>query len=260
MSERFRTGPGMVLSADIAVPEHEREVRFSARVLTTGAEPLWQDDLMNNRGVPVIGLGERIPEYEGLPLQWMPHIQVADVAASAVRAVELGGRELMHHRDESGTSQWAVLEDPGGAAFGIIPVVLADAIPAILPGPMGRIAWLDLTVGDAPERRDFYREVIGWAVQELAMGPEDDRYADYVMVAADGEGAAGVCHALGPNVGLPSVWLLYLPVGDLAVSLDRVTEEGGAVLRVSKNEDGAPVYAVVRDPVGAWFALVPGRS
>lgn len=258
MSEQFRTGVGMVLSADIAVPEHEREVRFYSRVLTTGTEPLWQDDLMNNHGTPIIGLGERVPEYEALPLQWMPHIQVADVAASAARAVELGGRELMHHRDESGASQWAVLEDPGGAAFGIIGVIPAEAIPATPPGPVGRIAWLDMAVVDAELRRDFYSQVIGWTVQELAMGTEGDRYADYVMVAADGEGAAGVCHARGSNTDLPAVWLLYLPVGDLAASLDRVAEEGGTVHKVLRNKEGAPAYAMVKDPVGAWFALAQG--
>ena len=32
---------GGVLSADIAVPEHEREVRFYSRVLGTGEVPLW---------------------------------------------------------------------------------------------------------------------------------------------------------------------------------------------------------------------------
>jgi hypothetical protein len=85
---------GGILSADIAVPEHERELRFYSRILTTGDNPLWRDDLMNNLGRPIIGLGERRAEYAHLPLQWMPHIQVADVAASAKRALDLGGSEL----------------------------------------------------------------------------------------------------------------------------------------------------------------------
>jgi len=36
VTERFTPGVGAVFSADIAVPEHEREVRFYARVLGTG--------------------------------------------------------------------------------------------------------------------------------------------------------------------------------------------------------------------------------
>ena len=116
-------GVGGTLSADIAVPDHARELSFYATVLTTGQAPLWRDDLSNNHGTPIIGLGARTPDLDALPLQWMPHIQVSDVAASAARAVELGGRELMHGRGNDGESQWAVLIDPLGVAFGVIPVV-----------------------------------------------------------------------------------------------------------------------------------------
>ncbi len=129
MSDPFVPRVGGILSADIAVPEHEREVRFYSRVLSTGENPLWREDLMNNLGMPIIGLGARSAEYAHLPLQWMPHIQVADVAASVERALDLGGSELMHGKDDDGKSQWAVLLDPNGAAFGIIPVVPAEAIP-----------------------------------------------------------------------------------------------------------------------------------
>ena len=98
----FAYGVGGVVSADIAVPEHERELEFYRSILTTGTNPLWQDDLMNNQGTPIIGLGERVPEYADLPLQWMPHFQVADVAASAAKTLELGGEELMHAKGDHG--------------------------------------------------------------------------------------------------------------------------------------------------------------
>ncbi len=261
MSEPFPLRPGAVLSADIAVPDHEREVRFYSRVLSTGENPLWREDLMNNLGIPIIGLGARIPEYAHLPLQWMPHIQVADVAASARRAIDLGGSELMHHRDDDGLSQWAVLLDPNGAAFGIIPVVPADAVPPVdIPEgtPVGRIGWLDLTVPDASTTRDFYREVIGWSVHDVEMGDEGERYADYAMLDGGGDPAGGVCHARGVNLGLPPVWMLYLPVGDLDESLRRVEEEGGKVIKSARGKDGKYVYAAVQDPVGAHVALTPG--
>jgi predicted enzyme related to lactoylglutathione lyase len=261
MSDPFLPRAGGVLSADIAVPDHEREVRFYSRVLGTGEQPLWREDLLNNRGLPIIGLGARSPEHADLPLQWMPHIQVADVAASAARACETGGRELMHGRDEEGLSQWAVLLDPNGAAFGIIPVVSAEAAPSTegeADASVGRIAWLDLTVPDAAATRDFYRGVVGWSAQDVEMKDGDERYADYNMLGADGDPAAGICHARGMNLGLPSTWLIYLRVGDLAESLRRVREEGGKVVREIKGSDGGFVYAVVEDPVGVALALVPG--
>lgn len=263
MSPHFSPGVGVVLSADIAVPEHQKEMRFYSRVLSTGEDPLWREDLMNNLGMPVIGLGERHEQYAHLPLQWMPHIQVADVGASAEKAVELGGTELMHAEDDDGQSQWAVLLDPNGAAFGIIPLVPAEAIPAAGDAAsgtdvsVGRIGWMDLTVADASGVRDFYRQVVGWWVEPFPMVDGDDAYDDYNMLDGDGNPAAGLCNARGVNADLPPVWMLYLPVGDLAESLRRVEEEGGTILKTARRADGQYGYAAVRDPVGACLALVP---
>jgi predicted enzyme related to lactoylglutathione lyase len=262
MSEAFVPGVGAVFSADIAVPEHEREVRFYSRVLSTGENPLWREkDLMNNLGMPIIGLAARTAEHAHLPLQWMPHIQVADVATSVRRAHDLGGRVLMHARHDDGTSQWAVLLDPNAAAFGIIPVVPSEAIPSSgaashdQGGPVGRISWVDLTVPDASPTQDFYRQVVGCSVQHVEMEDAAERYADYNLLREDGKPAAGVCHARGVNVGLPRVWMIYLPVGDLAESLRRVQEEGGKVIKAMQGEGGKYGYAAVQDPVGAYLAL-----
>jgi len=248
---------GGIVSADIAVPEHEREVRFYSRVLTTGEDPFWREDLMNNLGMPIVGLGERIPEYAHLPLQWMPHIQVADVAVSAKRALALGGRALM--RDEK--NQWAVLLDPNEAAFGIVPVVSAEDITppdGDAAARMGHIVWLDLTVSDASATRDFYCQVVGWSAQDVEMEDAGERYADFNLIGGDGEPAVGVCHARGVNLGLPPVWMIYLPVGDLAESLRRVEEEGGEILKAARGSDSEYASAVIQDPVGACLGLLRG--
>ena len=195
----------------------------------------------------------------------MPHILVADVAASAQHALDLGGRELMHGKDDDGKSQWAVLLDLNGTAFGIVPVESAEAPPPTegaasrdAAARVGRISWLDLTVSDASATRDFYRQVVGWSVQDVEMEDASERYADYKMLGGDGNPAAGVCHARGVNLGLPPVWMIHLPVGDLAESLRRVEEEGGKVIKATRGTDGEYAYAAVQDPVGACLALAPG--
>lgn len=258
MLNNFTPRVGGILSADIAVPDHERELRFYARVLSTGDTPLWREDLMNNLGMPVIGLGARTPELEDLPVQWMPHIQVADVALSVEQAVQFGGRELLHGKDDGGQSQWAVLLDPNGASFGIIPVVPAEAMPPVdadAATHAGRIAWLDLTVPNAPQTRDFYRQVVGWSVEDVDMKDSGESYGDYNMLDADGQPAAGVCHARAVNHDLPPVWMLYLPVGDLAESLRRTREEGGKVVKEMRGVNGKLACAVIQDPVGVHLAL-----
>ncbi len=256
MLDPFFAGVGGLLSADIAVPEHEREMRFYSSVLTTGPGPLWRPDLMNSLGTPIIGLGVRVPEYSHLPLQWMPHIQVADVAQSAERALELGGKELMHGKDDGGQSQWAVFLDPNGAAFGMIPVVPAEGAPPTggVAAQAGRISRLDLTLPDAPVARDFYSQVIGWSVQEVDAVDADGPYTDYSMLGFGGKPAACIHHARGVNANRPPVWLIHLPVGDLDESLRRVPQEGGQVI-ASPGGDGEQACAVVQDPIGAYLAI-----
>lgn len=258
MSHPFVPRVGGVVSADVAVPEHEREVRFYSQVLGTGETPLWREDLMNNQGLPVIGLGPRSEEYAHIPVQWMPHIQVADVAASVERALAHGGSELMHAKGDDGASQWAVLVDPDGVAFGIIPVVPAEACPAEVSTPVGCIAGIELTVADASATCEFYRQVVGWSVQDVEMEHAGERWVDHVLLGEDGNPAGRIRHARGANEGLPPVWLLRLPVGDLAESLRRVREGGGEVLVERQAADGEQASAVIRDPVGLSFALVAG--
>lgn len=247
MTNPFTPGVGSVLSADVAVPEHGREVRFYTQVLGTGATPLWRDDLMNNLGLPIIGLGPRTEAHAELPLQWMPHVQVTDVAASAARAVALGGRVLM----SDPLHAWAVLADPDGAAFGIIPVVPGDAVPTVdaTGHVVGCLAGITLIAPDPSRSGDFYRQVVGWSMAE----PTSVDAAVREMLAEAGHVAARIVRAANGHAGLPTVWLIHLPVGDLDESLRRVGAEGGVVL--GDLASGAARAVVVRDPVGVVFAL-----
>lgn len=120
---------------------------------------------------------------------------------------------------------------------------MADQIPP------GTIAWIDLTVGDAPNLRDFYAAVTGWSPEPLDM----DDYDDFVMNAADGSPAAGICHARGVNEGLPPVWLVYIAVDDLDQALIRVEMCGGKVIVPPR--EAFTRYAVIQDPAGAMCAL-----
>jgi len=92
----------------------------------------------------------------------------------------------------------------------------------------------------------------------VVMEDADEQYADFNMLADNGDPAAGICHARGVNLGLPPVWLIYLPVGDIDESLRRVEEEGGKMVKAVQADDGKHAFAVIQDPVGTHFALVPG--
>ncbi len=66
---------------------------------------------------------------------------------------------------------------------------------------------------------------------------------------------AGVCHARGPNAGLPALWLVYITVEDVDRTAARVVELGGEIIREPRSAGGQARYCVIRDPAGAVCAL-----
>ena len=69
--------------------------------------------------------------------------------------------------------------------------------------PAGSVAWIDLTVSDAPGVRDFYKEVVGWDAEGCQM----DGYEDFnMMPGGTGQAVAGICHAKDTNAGMPASW------------------------------------------------------
>ncbi|MBI2796719.1 MAG: VOC family protein [Gemmatimonadetes bacterium] len=122
--------------------------------------------------------------------------------------------------------------------------------------PVGTIAWVDLSVRDAPSVRDFYTGVCGWTAEEVPMG----EYADFNMIAqSTGFPVAGVCHARGVNEGLPAQWLMYVVVADLDQALAAVPARGGTVLRQRTSMGSHGDYGVVRDPAGAVLAVFQAK-
>lgn len=119
-------------------------------------------------------------------------------------------------------------------------------------GLSGTIGWIDLTVENAENVRDFYRAVAGWTAEPVDMGG----YSDFNMIApAVGEAVAGICHARGSNAEIPPQWLIYIRVDDLDTCLERVRTKGGEVLRKPGTGTGFGRFAVIRDPAGAVAAL-----
>jgi predicted enzyme related to lactoylglutathione lyase len=116
---------------------------------------------------------------------------------------------------------------------------------------IGEMAWLDLTVVNATEVKDFYQKVVGWQAEDVAMGDHND----YVMNSPETlEAVSGICHAKGENADMPAAWLPYFLVKDLHESIAHVTKLGGELVTEIK-QAGNDKYVVVKDPAGAVCSL-----
>lgn len=114
----------------------------------------------------------------------------------------------------------------------------------------GTIGWMDLTVPNATEVKDFYANVTGWKAEPVSMGD----YDDYNMTA-NGEPKAGVCHKQGPNSNIPSQWMIYINVRDLDESRAQCEANGGKLLTDIKSAGSMGRYCFIEDPAGAACAI-----
>ncbi len=116
--------------------------------------------------------------------------------------------------------------------------------------PAGSVAWIDLTVTDAPGVRDFYKEVVGWDSDGCKM----DGYEDYNMKPGGTDHpVAGICHARETNADMPTSWMIYITVPDIEVAAAKCKERGGKVLLGPKGDSAR--FCVIEDPAGAVCAL-----
>jgi uncharacterized protein len=115
----------------------------------------------------------------------------------------------------------------------------------------GTVGWMDLTVPDADRVRDFYAAVAGWQVLPVEM----DGYNDYCMMPPGTDTpAAGICHRRGDNANIPSQWLIYINVPDIAAAIRACEANGGKVVAPLR-EMGGGRMAIIQDPAGAIAAL-----
>ena len=112
------------------------------------------------------------------------------------------------------------------------------------------IGWIDLTIPNAVEVKDFYAEVIGWRPEPVSMGEYDD-----FNMTIDGVPKTGICHKKGGNASIPSQWMIYINIKDMTASSAAVEKNGGKLLSEIKHMKGYGKFCIIEDPAGAVCTL-----
>jgi predicted enzyme related to lactoylglutathione lyase len=81
--------------------------------------PMTYTSFMNGER-PAGGMYEPPPEMGNVPPHWLAYFAVDDTDAKVQKATELGGKIIAPPMDIPGTGRFAIIQDPQGAAFGII--------------------------------------------------------------------------------------------------------------------------------------------
>jgi hypothetical protein len=230
-----------------------RSIAFYGEVVGWKTQPFGDDGSytmwVSEQG-PLGGVMALPPEARqmGAPPSWIGHVQVADVDATAARAVELGGKLHQPPTDVPTVGRFAVIGDPQGATISVFEP--AGDMPLHDLGKDGEIGWNELVTSDDAAALAFYGELLGWKVQStMDMGP----LGTYSLFGV-GETMLGGVMKTPPDAPMPPTWIFYANTSDLDAAAARVKSHGGQVVNGPMEVPGGRVVQIM-DPVGAAFAL-----
>lgn len=191
---------------------------------------------------------------------WMTYIHVDDVDAAVARAESLGAGVHMAPMTMQGVGRMAMIADPQGAPFYVMdptpPPDQPDAQSDVFkPGAAGHCAWNELNTANAEDQIAFYTAVLDWTVDGEMPMPGDHIYR---FLACDGEQIGAIC-SMKPE-GMPSAWMMYFRVADIAAAAEAVAANGGRVLHGPQEVPGDDVILVCTDPAGAAVGLVGAKG
>lgn len=116
----------------------------------------------------------------------------------------------------------------------------------------GDFIWCDLSSFHPAQTQAFYTSVLGW---EFAGEGYAIAYRANHPVAALYEMPAKF-----QNIKMPSFWMSYIAVDDVALVTARATELGGKVEVGPTPFEGGGQFALIRDPLGAGFTVYQGNA
>lgn len=190
----------------------------------------------------------------GAKPMWTGYIGVADVDAAVEDLKAKGGSVKRPPEDIPGVGRFAVVADPGGAAFNLFTYKSSET-PTASMAP-GQVGWRELSAADGPKAYEFYSQMFGWTKTE-AMDMGD--LGVYQLFAAGGKDAVGGIMTKMADMPMP-MWLFYFVVGNIDAAVERVKKAGGQVINGPMEVPGGAWIIQGIDPQGALFALVGDRK
>lgn len=244
MSEPLAVGtPNWV---DLATPDVNASRDFYAQVMgwtSDEGDPQFGGYTMFKKdGKLVAGVG---PLQEGQPPAWSTYVRSANVDDTAARVTAGGGTVVAPPMQIGDAGRMLVFQDPTGGFCGAWENGQHTGME--LWNKPGSVAWNEFATRDLAKAEAFYRGVFDWDAEG------DDNYRTVKT------GDRPVCGMMpmpeGVPAEVPSFWMTYFLVDDLAAATRRLEELGGQ-RQMGPTESPFGPFSVVRDPNGAVFSIM----
>ncbi|GAB4518802.1 MAG: hypothetical protein Tsb0019_19050 [Roseibium sp.] len=111
----------------------------------------------------------------------------------------------------------------------------------------GAFSWMELHSGDSARAKEFYKGLLGWETEDMAM--PDMTYS----VIANGSNKIG---GFPPMAAETPRWLPYVTVDDVDARTAKAKTLGATVAMEPSSVPGVGRMATLVDPVGGVIALI----
>jgi predicted enzyme related to lactoylglutathione lyase len=121
----------------------------------------------------------------------------------------------------------------------------------------GDFSWTELMTRDVKGSKKFYKELIGWDMEDMPGGEE----GAYTVVKAGGQGVGGIM-AMPPQVpaSVPTHWSSYVTVSDVDAVAEKAAKLGAKILVPPTDIPNVGRFATFMDPQGGFLSVIKYNS
>ncbi|MGW0733169.1 VOC family protein [Streptomyces sp. NPDC002851] len=209
-------------------------------------------------GKTVAGLGPLTEE--GASPAWTVYFHTPDADATAKAVEQAGGTVRVAPADVFHYGRMAAFTDPTGADFAVWQPAETQGLESV--GVPNTLTWTELYTTDAPVAREFYRAVLSWQMDDMAMG-ENLTYTVLRPSGTTQEAAHGGLMQLPQenlDAGSTPEWHPYFEVSDCDATAAKAAEAGATTLIPPTDAPDIGRLAMFLDPSGAPFAIIKGAT
>jgi predicted enzyme related to lactoylglutathione lyase len=241
---------GKLVWVDLVTTDPEKAVEFYSTVFGWQAQYFSDEKYIemsrDGRLVCSVVLYEDEEAQDG-DARWLVSISVDDVDAATQRAVDNGGSVLESPTELPDRGRYSVVSDSQGAVLMLLRATGGDPIDDLIV--IDEWAWAELWTDDMLEAESFYKSLAGYDSLHFP----DTSGGERILLGSDGKARATIVSL--PWDDVEPNWIPYMPVANVADTLQRIDDAGGALLLKSDDSDGSAAVAIVVDPTGGVFAI-----
>ncbi len=191
---------------------------------------------------------------------WTLYFETPDADATAKAVEQAGGTVRFAPMDVMEQGRLAGFSDPSGAEFAVWQPGTNKGLDHVGAGAM---CWTELYTPDAEQAKRFYGTVFSWDTEDMPLPGDAGTYTIVSRAGGGQEGSHGGIMQLGADM-LPegaAYWQPYFGVADCDATAAKAAERGASVLMPGTDVEGVGRIALLKDPEGAYFALLtPSES